>query len=187
MGYSDTVGASNGRAASYFFPEPSWDAVNAAIVCRELKIPCLIATKHATAILKTGDNVHVDTTQGFLERLSFALTGQEPSLCLRRSNGSSRFMVFAPNLLLEWTFPDTLLFYTIVLYSMANVYLTDEAYARLKAAKREDQSFSDWILENAKPRIDWGKYVGCCPDLDVDAAIAQIKKDRRKRHESLRA
>lgn len=39
---------------------------HAAIVSRELGIPCLISTKHATKILKTGDNVEVDANQGII-------------------------------------------------------------------------------------------------------------------------
>ncbi|MBI5226366.1 antitoxin VapB family protein [Candidatus Micrarchaeota archaeon] len=63
---------------------------------------------------------------------------------------------------------------------MANVYLTDEAYARLKAAKKEGQSFSDWVKENAKPHIDWDQFVGCCKDMDIDKAMAEMKKERRR-------
>ena len=34
---------------------------HAAIVSRELKVPCVIGTKNATRILKDGDNIEIDT------------------------------------------------------------------------------------------------------------------------------
>lgn len=37
---------------------------HAAITCRELKIPCIIGTGHATRVLKDGDEVEVDATNG---------------------------------------------------------------------------------------------------------------------------
>ena len=42
---------------------------HAAIISRELKIPCVIATKIATQILKTGDMVEVDADNGFIKIL----------------------------------------------------------------------------------------------------------------------
>ncbi len=39
---------------------------HAAIVSRELKIPCIVGTKHATQILKDGDEVEVDAEQGIV-------------------------------------------------------------------------------------------------------------------------
>ncbi len=40
---------------------------HAAIVCRELKIPCLVGTKIATRVLKDGDVVEVDATRGVVK------------------------------------------------------------------------------------------------------------------------
>lgn len=40
---------------------------HAAIISRELKIPCVIATKIATQLLKTGDLVEVDADKGFVK------------------------------------------------------------------------------------------------------------------------
>ena len=37
---------------------------HAAIVCRELKKPCIIGTKIATQVLKDGDLVEVDADKG---------------------------------------------------------------------------------------------------------------------------
>ena len=37
-------------------------ACHAAIICRELKIPTLIATGRATHVIKTGDLLEVDAT-----------------------------------------------------------------------------------------------------------------------------
>ena len=42
---------------------------HAAIISRELKIPCIIATKIATQLLKTGDLVEVDANRGFVKIL----------------------------------------------------------------------------------------------------------------------
>ncbi len=42
---------------------------HAAIVSRELKIPCIVGTKIATKILKDGDKVEVDTNQGLIKKL----------------------------------------------------------------------------------------------------------------------
>jgi pyruvate, water dikinase len=37
---------------------------HAAIISRELKIPCVIGTKVATKVIKDGDIVEVDATKG---------------------------------------------------------------------------------------------------------------------------
>jgi phosphoenolpyruvate synthase/pyruvate phosphate dikinase len=42
---------------------------HAAIVSRELKIPCVIGTKNATKILKTGDMIEVDANTGVVKIL----------------------------------------------------------------------------------------------------------------------
>ncbi len=41
---------------------------HAAIVSRELRIPCVIGTKHATRVLKDGDVVSVDATHGVVRK-----------------------------------------------------------------------------------------------------------------------
>ncbi|MBU1036805.1 hypothetical protein KKF32_02065 [Patescibacteria group bacterium] len=42
---------------------------HAAIVSRELKIPCVIGTRVATRLLKDGDKVEVDATKGIVKRI----------------------------------------------------------------------------------------------------------------------
>ena len=42
---------------------------HAAIVSRELKIPCVIGTKVATKWLKDGDKVEVDAVKGIVRKL----------------------------------------------------------------------------------------------------------------------
>lgn len=42
---------------------------HAAIVSRELNIPCIIGTKIATKIFKDGDKVEVDATKGIIRKL----------------------------------------------------------------------------------------------------------------------
>jgi phosphohistidine swiveling domain-containing protein len=43
---------------------------HAAIVSRELNIPCIVGTKHATKIFKDGDMVEVDTQTGVVRKIS---------------------------------------------------------------------------------------------------------------------
>jgi len=43
---------------------------HAAIVSRELGVPCIIGTQAATQVLKDGDRVHVDTKHGVVRRVS---------------------------------------------------------------------------------------------------------------------
>lgn len=43
---------------------------HAAIVCRELGIPCLVGTKSATRALATGDSISIDFVQGRIEKLA---------------------------------------------------------------------------------------------------------------------
>lgn len=42
---------------------------HAAIVSRELGVPCVIGTKNATSVLKTGDLVEVDATKGVVKKV----------------------------------------------------------------------------------------------------------------------
>ena len=43
---------------------------HAAIVSRELGIPCIIGTGNATSVLKDGDKVEVDAEKGVVKKLS---------------------------------------------------------------------------------------------------------------------
>ena len=42
---------------------------HAAIISRELKIPCIVGTKHATHILKDGDFISINMSKGVIEKL----------------------------------------------------------------------------------------------------------------------
>lgn len=42
---------------------------HAAIISREMKIPCVVGTKNATSILKNGDQVLLDATSGVVKKL----------------------------------------------------------------------------------------------------------------------
>ena len=42
---------------------------HAAIVCRELRIPCIVGTKNGTSILKDGMQVEVDAYKGTIKSL----------------------------------------------------------------------------------------------------------------------
>ncbi len=52
------------KMASAIVTDEGGISCHAAIVSRELKVPCVIGTKNATKILKTGDMVEVDANQG---------------------------------------------------------------------------------------------------------------------------
>ena len=43
---------------------------HAAIVSRELRIPCIVGTKHAKKILKSGDYIEVDANKGAIQILN---------------------------------------------------------------------------------------------------------------------
>jgi len=62
---------------------------------------------------------------------------------------------------------------------MANVFLSNEAYARLRAAKKPQQSFSDVVLERIPQDLDLSEFLGCCKGMDADKAYAEIKRGRR--------
>jgi phosphoenolpyruvate synthase/pyruvate phosphate dikinase len=57
------------KKASAFVTDAGGILSHAAIVARELKKPCLIGTKHATAIFKDGDRVEVDANKGIVRKL----------------------------------------------------------------------------------------------------------------------
>ena len=44
---------------------------HAAIASRELKVPCIIGTKIATSVIKTGDIIEVDTTTGVIKKCKY--------------------------------------------------------------------------------------------------------------------
>jgi phosphohistidine swiveling domain-containing protein len=54
------------RKASAIITDEGGVLSHAAIVSRELKIPCVIGTKYATKILKSGDRVEVDADNGVI-------------------------------------------------------------------------------------------------------------------------
>jgi len=43
---------------------------HAAVICRELMKPCLIGARDATTLLRDGDRVKLDATNGILEVVS---------------------------------------------------------------------------------------------------------------------
>ena len=42
---------------------------HAAVVSRELKIPCVVGTKIATQALKDGDQIEVDASKGLVKKI----------------------------------------------------------------------------------------------------------------------
>lgn len=65
---------------------------HAAIVYRELGIPCIIGTKIATKILKDGDQVEVDANKGII-KLFRKIRKYEEKYKLVRSNAKGRFII----------------------------------------------------------------------------------------------
>ncbi|MDD3976333.1 MAG: PEP-utilizing enzyme, partial [Candidatus ainarchaeum sp.] len=57
------------KKASAFVTDEGGITCHAAIVSRELKKPCVIGTKIATEVLKTGDYVEVDANKGVVKIL----------------------------------------------------------------------------------------------------------------------
>ena len=63
---------------------------------------------------------------------------------------------------------------------MANVFLTSEAYAKLKAAKTENESFSDVVLREIKQEVNLAEFLGSCKEMNAEGIVEQIKRDRRQ-------
>jgi len=57
------------RKASAIVTDEGGITCHAAIVSRELKIPCVIGTRIATKVLKDGDIVEVDAHKGIIKKL----------------------------------------------------------------------------------------------------------------------
>lgn len=57
------------RKAAAFVTNRGGILSHASIVAREMKKPCIVGTGRATEVLKTGDRVEVDATQGTIKRM----------------------------------------------------------------------------------------------------------------------
>lgn len=57
------------KRASAFVTDRGGITCHAAIVSRELRIPCVIGTKHATSVLKDGEMIEVDADKGIVRRI----------------------------------------------------------------------------------------------------------------------
>ncbi|MEW6408479.1 MAG: PEP-utilizing enzyme [Patescibacteria group bacterium] len=57
------------KKASAIVTEQGGVTSHAAIVSREMRIPCVIGTKIATKVLRDGDLVEVDATKGLVRKL----------------------------------------------------------------------------------------------------------------------
>jgi predicted CopG family antitoxin len=66
------------------------------------------------------------------------------------------------------------------------ISLADDAYERLKAAKRDDESFSD-AVRRLTPGVRITEYVGVLDDETADDVEAAIAERRTKRTEGRRA
>ena len=57
------------RKASAIITDSGGMTCHAAIVSRELKIPCIVGTNIATKLLKDKDIVEIDTSKGIIKKL----------------------------------------------------------------------------------------------------------------------
>ena len=57
------------KKASAIVTEQGGITSHAAIVSREMNIPCVIGTRIATRVLKDGDTVEVDANKGIVKKL----------------------------------------------------------------------------------------------------------------------
>jgi len=57
------------RKAKAIITDEGGITCHAAIISRELNIPCIIGTKIATKVLKDGDRVEVDADKGIVRKL----------------------------------------------------------------------------------------------------------------------
>ena len=57
------------KKAAAFITDQGGVTSHAAIVAREMKTPCVIATKIATKVLKDGDIVEVDADKGIVRKI----------------------------------------------------------------------------------------------------------------------
>ncbi len=57
------------RMASAIVTDEGGVTCHAAIIARELGIPCIVGAQHATQVLKTGDRVEVDAINGIVRKL----------------------------------------------------------------------------------------------------------------------
>lgn len=55
--------------AAAFVTDEGGITCHAAIIARELDVPCIVGTKNATRLLKDGDKIEVDATKGIVKKL----------------------------------------------------------------------------------------------------------------------
>jgi len=58
------------KLAKAFVTDEGGIVCHAAIIARELKVPCIIGTKFATQIFKDGDMVEVDADKGIVKKIN---------------------------------------------------------------------------------------------------------------------
>ena len=55
--------------AAGFITDEGGITCHAAIIARELDVPCIVGTKNATKLLKDGDKVELDAIKGIIKKL----------------------------------------------------------------------------------------------------------------------
>jgi predicted CopG family antitoxin len=70
--------------------------------------------------------------------------------------------------------------------STKNITIADDAYERLKALKREDESFSDTIRRLTEG-ADVMEYSGSCPGISetVEETRKELEEDLEEKHDEL--
>ena len=58
------------KKAAAFITDEGGIASHAAIVARELRLPCIVGTKIATKTFKDGDIIEVDANKGIIKKIN---------------------------------------------------------------------------------------------------------------------
>ena len=110
------------QKAAAFITDEGGITCHAAIISREMKIPCIVGTKVATKLLKDGDYVEIDATKGIVRKLNdytvHFRNAQVPFVLVELFFGKDAYGAFD----------------YIVLYkdTLAEGYLTEEGLAQAK-------------------------------------------------------
>ncbi|MDP3882410.1 MAG: PEP/pyruvate-binding domain-containing protein [Nanoarchaeota archaeon] len=121
---------------------------HAAIISRELKIPCIIGTRVATRVLKDGDEVEVDANTGIIKILNSPIKKEEKLKWIKEGElvyDEDKFLFLLDNLLLEPVFSK----------SRKRTGL-NEAVVMYCDLSGKDQSLKIYTSQDDK-RAEWGK------------------------------
>ena len=61
---------------------------------------------------------------------------------------------------------------------LANVFLIDTAYAKLRAAKQDRESFSDVVMRYVPQDLNLKEFLGSCKGMDANKLNEKIRRER---------